>query len=401
MCGNEPENPADKTTTKPMNPNPPEQEQDLDVIQGGALEAMERASIDVQIATAKKWPRTISVVKAQMLSFATLDRETAAGCFFTLPPRKGGDGKPIQGPSIRMAEIAISSYQNIRAGARVIADDGKVITAQGVCHDLQNNVCVSVEVRRRVTTRDGRRFSEDMVVMTGNAACSLALRNATFRVVPLALVKPVYEAAKMVAVGDAKTLVTRRADALAHFTKMGVEKARIFHALGVKTLEDVGLEHLEILIGYANAIKDGDSSVDEVFPAVKEATAEPQFAKPATAPVTPAAPVSVAAATPAPAEPVAATPVSASVEPTPPASSAASLAQTPVDRDIKMLGMLLKQAGFTELHLMNHFRANGLDETLLTLKDVGAAKPSVLRTACEPWSVTLAALKAAAQGGAQ
>jgi hypothetical protein len=231
----------------------------------GTLETMERASIDVQISTAKKYPRSLSVVKGKMLSFATLDVETAAGCFFTLPGRKGGDGKPIQGPSIRMAEIALSTYQNLRAGARVINDDGKTVTAQGVCHDLENNVCITVEVKRRVTTKDGRRYSEDMVVMTGNAACSLALRNATFRVVPLALVKPIYEAAKKVAVGDAKTLVTRRADALAHFIKMGVTKDKVFAALGAKAVEDIGLEQLEILIGYANAIREGDATVDEVF----------------------------------------------------------------------------------------------------------------------------------------
>ena len=248
---------------------------------------MERASIDVQITTAKRYPRQLSAVKSQMLSFATLDVETAAGCFFTLPGRKGGDGKPIQGPSIRMAEIAISTFQNLRAGARVIADDGKVITAQGVCHDLQNNVCVTVEVKRRVTTKEGRRYSDDMVVMTGNAACSIALRNATFRVVPLALVKPIYEAAKRVAVGDAKTLVSRRADALAHFTKMGVTKEKVFAAVGGKALEDIGLEQLEILIGYANAIKEGDTSIDEIFNKVEDQpkTAAAMFTKPADKPV--------------------------------------------------------------------------------------------------------------------
>ena len=251
--------------------NPSNETDQLEVITEttSALESMERAAVDVQIATAKKYPRSLSVVKGKMLSFATLDVETAAGCFFTLPGRKGGDGKPIQGPSIRMAEIAISTYQNLRAGARVINDDGKIITAQGVCHDLENNVCITVEVKRRVTTKDGRRYSDDMVVMTGNAACSLALRNATFRVVPLALVKPIYEAAKKVAVGDAKTLVTRRADALAHFTKMGVVKEKVFATLGVKAIEDIGLEQLEILIGYANAIREGDVTVDEVFSPAK------------------------------------------------------------------------------------------------------------------------------------
>ncbi len=236
---------------------------------------MERAQVDVQISTAKKYPRTLSLVKAQMLSFATLDVETAAGCFFTLPARKGGDGKAIQGPSVRLAEIALSSYQNLRAGSRVISDDGKVITAQAICHDLQNNVCITVEVKRRVTTKDGRRYSDDMVVMTGNAACSIALRNATFRVVPLALVKPIYEAAKKVAVGDAKTLVQRRADALALFLKMGVSKEKVLAALEARTTEDIDLDKLGVLIGYYNAIKDNESSVDEIFNPKPEVAATP------------------------------------------------------------------------------------------------------------------------------
>jgi len=237
----------------------------IEVVESSALESMERASIDVQIQTAKRFPRSLSTVKQSMMSFATLDADTAAGCFFTLPGRKGGDGKPIQGPSIRMAEIALSCYQNLRAGARVISDDGKMITAQGVCHDLQNNVCVSVEVKRRVTTKDGRRYSEDMVAMTGNAACSIALRNACFRVVPLALVKPVYEAAKKTAVGDAKTLVQRRADSLTHFAKLGVPKEKVFAVLEVKNIEDITLEHVETLIGYATAIKDNEVTIDDVF----------------------------------------------------------------------------------------------------------------------------------------
>lgn len=247
----------------------------IEVVAPSALESMERASIDMQVTTARKYPRLLSAVKAKMLSFATLDVETASGCFFTLPARTGGDGKAIQGPSIRMAEIALSTYQNLRAGARVISDDGKVITAQGVCHDLENNVSISVEVKRRVTNKKGQRYSDDMVVMTGNAACAIALRNATFRVVPLALVKPVYEQAKRVAIGDAKTLATRRADALAHFSKMGVDKEKVFRTLGVKAAEDIGLEELETLIGYATAIKDEDTTIDEVF--ATEKAAAPKF----------------------------------------------------------------------------------------------------------------------------
>jgi len=231
-----------------------------------ALESITRGEIDVQIATAKKYPRQLSLVKQRMLSFATLDEETAAGCFYTLPGRKGGDGKPLQGPSVRLAEIAISQYQHIRAASRIVADDGKFITAQGMVHDLENNVAISIEVKRRVTSKDGKRYSDDMVATTGNAACSIALRNAVFRVVPMALVKPIYEAAKKLAIGDSKSLVQRRSSSLDHFAKLGVSKERVCEALNVRSIDDIQLDHIEILIGYANAIKDGDATVDEVFP---------------------------------------------------------------------------------------------------------------------------------------
>jgi len=230
-----------------------------------ALGQIERAQIDMQIATARRYPRQLSLVKSHMLSFATLDEETAAGCFYTLPGRKGGDGKPLQGASVRLAEIALSCYQHIRAGSRIIEDDGKFITAQGVVHDLENNVVISIEVKRRVTTKEGKRYSDDMIATTGNAACSIALRNAAFRVIPMALVKPVYEAAKRLAIGDGKSLVQRRAASVDHFAKLGISKEKVCETLGVRSIEDIQLDHLEILIGYATAIKDGDATVDDIF----------------------------------------------------------------------------------------------------------------------------------------
>ena len=252
----------------------------LEIIPSTAIESLTRAEVDMQIATARKYPRQLSLVKHRMLSFATLDEETASGCFYTLPARKGGDGKPLQGPSVRLAEIAISSYQHIRAASRIVSDDGKFITAQGVVHDLENNVCIAIEVKRRVTSKEGKRYSDDMIATTGNAACSIALRNAAFRVIPLALVKPVYEAAKRLAIGDGKSLVQRRSACVAHFAKLGIPAEKVCAAVNVRAVEDIGLEQLEVLMGYATAIKDGDATVDEVFSAPKPETDPAKFTIP-------------------------------------------------------------------------------------------------------------------------
>lgn len=227
-----------------------------------ALEAIERANVDIQISTAHKFPRSLTVSKQKMLDLATLDQETAESCFYKL----NRQGKSIEGPSIRLAEIAAASYGNLRYGARVISNDGKKITAQGFCHDLESNVLAAVEVSRRITDREGRTYSEDMQIVTGNAACAIALRNAMFKVVPFALVKPIFESAKRAAVGDIKTLAERRTAMLKKFAAMGVNEKRVCATVGKVGVDEIGLPELETLIGLHNAVRDGEQTVDEAFP---------------------------------------------------------------------------------------------------------------------------------------
>jgi hypothetical protein len=236
-------------------------ETQLEIMGGDALAQIIRAETDTQITTAKRYPRDFSLSKRKMLSLATLDEETASGCFYKL----NRQGKTIEGPSVRMAEIAISCFGNIKAGARVINNDGKTITAQGFCHDLENNVAVSVEVKRRITDKAGKTYSEDMQVVTGNAACAIAFRNAAYKVVPMALIKPVYEAAKKCAVGDLKTLADRRTAALKYFSSLGVNEKQVLGYLGKSAVDGIDLGDVENLIGLSTAIKEGSTTVDEAF----------------------------------------------------------------------------------------------------------------------------------------
>ena len=246
-----------------MNAETQSTDSSFEIVAPSALEAQERAQCDIQISTAHRFPRpALSAIKEKMKSFATLDEETAEGCFYVL----NRQGKEIRGPSARLAEIAVSCYGNLRAASRVIANDGKMITSQAVCHDLENNVSVSIEVKRRITGRDGKTFSDDMQVVTGNAACSIALRNAVFKVIPMALIRPVYDAARSAAIGDVKTLGARREKAMETFIKMGVTKERVLLAVDKPTVDDIDLAALEILLGLHTAVKDGDISIDEAFP---------------------------------------------------------------------------------------------------------------------------------------
>ena len=189
------------------------EEQHVEVMQvnnAETLMALTKGEIDAQIATAKQYPRNLSRVLNNIETLATMDEDVAGSCFYTLR-RKERDGsvKLIEGASVRMAEIVASSWGNLRTQARIIANDGKTITAQGVCHDLETNTAISVEVKRRITDKSGKTYNEDMQIMTGNAACAIALRNAVFKVVPAALIKKTIDKAKKVSLGESMTLAFR------------------------------------------------------------------------------------------------------------------------------------------------------------------------------------------------
>lgn len=229
-----------------------------------ALSAIARSEVECQLDAAHKYKRSISKFLADAQTMATLTTEVAESCMYSLP--RGG--KMITGPSVRLAEICASAYGNLQVAARVLDAEATEIIAQGAAWDMERNVRVTIEARRRITDKKGVRFADDMIVVTGNAAASIALRNAIFRVVPRAYVDVIYEKARSVAVGDAKTLSVRRAQVVERLNKMGVSTERVLTRIGKAGLDEIGLEELEVLIGLGTAVKEGAQRLDEAFPEV-------------------------------------------------------------------------------------------------------------------------------------
>lgn len=256
----------------------------MDEVSNDALTAITRAEIDMQISTAKKYPRVLSKVKQDMLSFATLDEETAQSCFYSLP--RGG--KTIQGESVRLAEIAISCYGNIMAGARpiqtVTKGDHPHVIVQAVVHDLEKNVRISMEKRRRITKKKSKEFvDEDDINLAVNACAAIAFRDAVFKVIPKAIIRPVFLEAKRVAIGDVKSLAVKRDKVIDRLKAMGISEERIFAAVEARKLDDIDLEKLEVLIGLGTALKDGATTTEEAFP-----MPQPKLVTSQPAPATPA-----------------------------------------------------------------------------------------------------------------
>jgi len=246
-------------------------DEEMDLIPGSPtdaspLGAIHRGTLVALSEMAQRNPRSISAFMKEARGMIEYDARLAAKCWYTLERRnERGEKVIIQGPSIRLAEIILSTYKHLWVFGRPSGDDGKFVSAQGIAIDLERNTCAVIETRRRVTRRDGRRYSDDMVGVTTNAAVAFALRNCLFRIVPKAFVQDLMDHAKRVAVGTEKTLPKRRADALAWFRNHGVETDRILAGLGRTSVDEIGLQDLEVLIGLATALQEGRVSADNLF----------------------------------------------------------------------------------------------------------------------------------------
>lgn len=237
----------------------------VQVNQAEMLQAINRSEVDMQISTAKAYPRDVQAAIKRIEDLASLDRETAEDCFYVLR-RNGATGQTtIEGLSVRMAEIIAGAWGNLRVQARIIGNDGKTITAQAVCHDLETNFAVSVEVKRRITDKNGKTYSEDLQVVTGNAACAIAFRNAVLKVVPKAITKKAINNIKQVALGKALDVETSRQNCIANFAKIGVTAEMLCQYLEIKSAEEIGKEQIFELRATWNAIKEGTTSVQETF----------------------------------------------------------------------------------------------------------------------------------------
>ncbi len=234
--------------------------------QGGSNLAVQlaRAELDMNIVTARQYPRSYVKAMNNILSLVTMDETSAKECVYALPR---GD-KPITGPSVRFAEIVASQWGNCHIGSRVVAVDvtDKVVIAEGVFWDLETGMKRVAQVRRRITDRKGRLFNDDMIVVTGNAAASVAMREAILKGVPKAIWRKAYDAAVHVIAGDVKTLNVRRGEAVKAFAAFGVRPEMICEVLDIEGVDEIGIEEIATLITMFNDIKSGETQVETFFP---------------------------------------------------------------------------------------------------------------------------------------
>lgn len=245
----------------------PVEAQDVQIVQ---VDALERANVDSQVATAKRYPRDIRRSIDNSVVMATMNQETAQSCSYALP--RGG--KPIIGPSVHLAKIIVSNWGNMRTEAKVVQITEKQVISRGTCWDLETNVASAFEVRRNIIDSKGRRFSDDMITVTGNAANSIAYRNAVFSVIPKAIADRVYYAAQKFITGDlsdSDKLLKTRTNILNNFKNTyGIVENEVVKLCGKQTVNQIGADEISMLMGTIQALKDGDTTVDELMKPIRD-----------------------------------------------------------------------------------------------------------------------------------
>lgn len=224
--------------------------------------ASEGAMLESMFLMSQRVPRNIGAAIDNAIALATLDKETAEKCFYAF--KRGG--KMIVGPSIRMAEILQQCWGRMFVTTRQVAVTRKVVIVEGRAIDLASLACVATEVSRRITTSSGETFNDDMITVTGNAAQSIARRNAILALVPVPLRKKVEDAARKCAHGDTKSHTERRTVALNKVGKLGVSQDRILAVLERQSIEEVTPDDLLVLASLYEQIVEEGKDADFLFP---------------------------------------------------------------------------------------------------------------------------------------
>jgi hypothetical protein len=235
----------------------------MDPISIGAVATLQRVEIDQQVTTAKAYPRNVTMIKKELTALVTMDEDTADDCIYALPRGQ----KHIKGPSARFADALISFWGNARSGAFItqVNREEKFVEAIGSFQDVERNVIRQRRVRRPIAGRDGRVYNNDMINMTGNAACVIAERNAILNGIPKSLWSGAYEQAFALVAGTTKTLGEKLERAEKAFALMGINMDQVLEKLGHKDISKVVPDDIVTMRGMLTALKTGEETVETIF----------------------------------------------------------------------------------------------------------------------------------------
>lgn len=210
----------------------------------------------VAVETAKAHPRSIETFRKNLYEIATIDKESARSMYYGIKR----SGRVIEGPSVRFAETVLYAFGNLQVFGRVTEVGATQLIAEAAAWDMEKNTRIGKRVSRRITDKHGRRYSEDMIGVTSNAAISIAIRNAVLSIVPRPLWQASFDGALDAAVGRAKTFKEHREFWTKWWKEQGGTDEEMWQYLDVKGPDDIGPFEIRRLYGLKNAISEQHTS---------------------------------------------------------------------------------------------------------------------------------------------
>ena len=234
--------------------------------------------IDVQIATARKFPRNLQRITTSLVGFISnpANIKFAESCQYAVP--KPGK-EPITGPSVHLARFIAQSYGNLRMDAKILSVEDSFITSVGTAWDLETNTATQIQVIKSILMNEkdangkntGKkvRMKEDMIVVSMNAANAVSLRNAIFAVIPKAVTDACYKAAInniLGTIGDAEKMIVVRTEMFRVFQeKYSIPEKYVLAIVNRHNINDVTATDLTILKATIQSLIDGDTSPEIIM----------------------------------------------------------------------------------------------------------------------------------------
>lgn len=232
----------------------------------------------VQISIARSFPRSVDAFVSAVERDTCRELQIAMACSYML--RRGKT--EIVGPSVRFAESVLRAWGNVRVSTGVVDDSGDHVVVRARFWDLETNMAFEEEVARRLTDKEGRRYTDDVVISTKNAAQAIGFRNVVLAGIPESLWRPVWEKANKF-VEDHTRIDTefeqKRSKVLSWFRRQGATFQELTEFLG-GVPEQASREDFLRLERLGAAIHQGTQTIEDAFNRRSDVEAIPVESRP-------------------------------------------------------------------------------------------------------------------------
>ncbi len=249
-------------STRPIEPA----EAPIELIAQGASIVKLENSTQMQIAVQR--PREESKILSESLKELDIYPSMAREAIYNKPVGKDekGEMKYVEGLSIRAAESLANRWDNSSWGTTIVSEDEESATIAAIFLDYEKNTRHVKEQRvsKFYKTRQGQiiRYAPDRFDIVLGANSSKNLREVILRSLPAGLKKE-YET-KARGILKKEPLATQRQSIIERFSDLHVAIEQLEQWKG-KLLKDWKKEDIIDALGLANAIRDGETSIESIF----------------------------------------------------------------------------------------------------------------------------------------